>query len=538
MSDHQVISLIGFVVFPLLAFCFSPFVRRRVGRLLPWRKRAQAAEPHPSGPAKKMVTSGRYLPVQLRSVVPWRMVLWGLGLQIGLAVLLIATPLRDDIFPVVRAAANAIQHHAQQGAALLFGEALATNPTVLAISGLTVIILVGALTAMLYHLRILPALTHAFAWLMRRTMGVSGPESLGVASNILVGPVEAGLVIKPYLPRLTHSEMFGFVTAGTATIAGNMLVVYSLLGADAGHLLTASIISAPAAIMIAKLMIPETDRPTSLRPRRRVSNREIDAGSGRMKRVKGDDGPVAHKATTRSMTADGKPDPADASGDSTDSAAVEAGLRYDNLLHAAATGAVEGTKLLVTVAGVLLAFVALLSLADAICMALTGAIFGAGLTLSQVVGPIFQPFAALMGVPAQDIPAAAELLSVKTITNEFVAYQSLLTAPQYADLAPRTQLILTYALCSFANFGTIGIILGGVGELVSARRAELARFGLRAIIGGTLAAMMTACLASALISDEMLAERTQTRPVDPTAVHAAPADQPGAPGPREAGAAR
>jgi CNT family concentrative nucleoside transporter len=279
-------------------------------------------------------------------------------------------------------------------------------------------------------------------------MGTSGAESLAAVANLFLGQTESALVVKPYLARMTRSELFCLMTLGMCTVAGSVLVAYSsMLGEGyAGHLATATLISAPAGLLVSKLMEPEREKP--------------ETGSG---------GRVAVEPT---------------------------GV---NLIDAAAEGATAGMKLAAMVGAMLIAFVAGIALVNS-GLGAFGAWFGApDLSLQGFFGVCFAPFAWLLGVPWADAPRVGQLLGVKTVLNEFLAYRDLAALSASAALAPRSAVIASYALCGFANFGSLAILLGGLGGLVPERREEIARFGLRSIVSGTLASFMTACVAGMLL---------------------------------------
>jgi len=313
---------------------------------------------------------------------------------------------------------------------------------------LPTIIFYSALMSVLYHLGLMQVVVRFFALIMQKTLGTSGAETLSAAANIFVGQTEAPLVIKPYVKGMTLSELNVVMVGGFATIAGGVLAAYVSFGIDAGHLMTASVISAPAALMIAKILQPETEVP---------------------------------------RTADG-------------SAPDTEKTRCVNLVEAAAEGASSGLMLALNVGAMLIAFVALVAMCNgligwvgAICVGEEAARVW---TLERGFGYLFAPFAWLMGIPADECLISGEILGTKTVLNEFVAYLSLAGAK---GLSPRTVTILTYALCGFANFSSIGIQLGGIGGIAPERRGDLAKLGLRAMLGGTLAAFMTACIAGILI---------------------------------------
>ena len=305
----------------------------------------------------------------------------------------------------------------------------------------------SSLMAVLYHLRVMPALVRAIAWLMQRTMKTSGSETLSAAGNIFVGQTEAPLLVRPFLKHMTESELMAVMTGGFATVAGGVMVAYvgilqGVFPDIAGHLLCASIMSAPAALVVAKIMIPEPD-PTASKT---YGELKLDLES---------------------------PDA--------------------NVIDAAARGAGEGLKLALNVGSMLLAFIALIAMANGLVGWLGGLVGVDGLSLQQILGTILAPLAWVMGIPWDDAMAIGSLLGVKTVLNEFVAYLELAAlAPQLVH--HRSMVIATYALCGFANFGSIAIQIGGISPLAPERRHDLAKIGLRAMIGGTLAAFMTACV--------------------------------------------
>jgi CNT family concentrative nucleoside transporter len=315
----------------------------------------------------------------------------------------------------------------------------------------------------LYYFGIMQRLVGVFAWIMRRTMRTSGSETLSAAANTFVGQTEAPLMIAPFIGKMTMSELMAVMTGGFATVAGGVLAAYvgllkGVFPDIAGHLIAASVMSAPAALVIAKVMWPETEKPET-------------------------------------------------AGDVT----VEVDNPDANVIDAAARGAYEGMKLALNVGAMLLAFIALIALTNALLglpfqlyndwMGLEGAAAVAPVTLQQILGWIFWPFAFLIGVPVAECATVGTLLGEKLVLTEFIAYLHLYESLSegIAQLSPRTVVITSYALCGFANFGSIGIQLGGIGGIAPERRHDLARLGLRAMFGGMLASLMTAAVAGMLI---------------------------------------
>lgn len=401
-----------------------------------------------------------------RRLFPWRVVLWGLGLQAALAVLLLRTPWGQAVFAGARSFVTRLLAFTDAGASFLWGNlyrtgedlvqhvdpgrgyiqvtdsatgALVPIGTVFVIHILPTIIFFSSLMALLYHLGAMQAVIRGMAWVMRKTMGTSGSESFSCAANVFVGQTEAPLVIRPYLPTMTKSELMAVMVGGFATVAGGVMAAYVRFGVDAGHLLAASVMSAPAALVVAKIMYPETE-----------------------------DSPTRGTVT------------------------LAVPREYANVLDAAAGGAGVGLKLAANIGAMLLAFIALVAMVN------YGLGF-VGLSLQQIFGWIFSPIAWVMGVPWSEAPAFGALLGTKIAVNEFVAYIDLMAAGDAGALSPRSMVIATYALCGFANFSSIAIQIGGIGTIAPARRADVAGLGLKAMFGGALASWLTATIAGVLI---------------------------------------
>lgn len=327
---------------------------------------------------------------------------------------------------------------------------------------LPTVIFFSALMSILYYLRIMPMIVSAMGWLMQKTFRTSGAESLACAANVFVGHTEAPLVVKPYIPTMTRSEVMAMMVGGFSTISGGLMAIYAGMNISAGHLLTASIISAPAALMIAKVMVPETERPLT-----------IDGQSLEIERV------------------------------------------GENLFDAASRGTTDGLKLALNIGAILISFLALIAMADYLLGGM-----GEGLewilnqfrqvpvdlqwSLNNLFSYLFSPMAWLMGIEYRDCGEAGKLLGTKIVTNEFFAYADLGehvrgTVNPELRLSERSQVIMTYALSGFANFGAIGIQIGGIGGLAPEKRKTLAQLGLRAMIGGVLACSMTACIAGMIL---------------------------------------
>ena len=408
-----------------------------------------------------------------RKAVPWRVVLWGTGLQFLFALLILKTYPGRWIFERLNEVFTQLLGYTSEGARFVFGNLVLNNvpvgpsdgpmgvlgtPTAWANTGayfafnvLPTIIFFSSLMTLLYYLGVMQLLVKAFAWLMLRTMGTSGAESLSAAGNIFVGQTEAPLLVKPFVKTMTNSELHSVMTGGFATVAGGVMAAYvGMLMAYfpniAGHLIAASVMSAPAALAISKIMYPETEEPVT-RGQMKIELEKVDA----------------------------------------------------NAIDAAARGASEGLGLALNVAAMLMAFIALLALFNGILGGVAGW-FGLELSIQKILGWLGAPLAWLMGTPWQDATAVGTLIGEKTALNEFVAYLHLAEMLQTGqDLSARAVVIATYALCGFANFSSIAIQIGGIGGLAPERRGDLSRLGLRAMIAGTLASFMTACVVGMLL---------------------------------------
>jgi CNT family concentrative nucleoside transporter len=389
-----------------------------------------------------------------RRQVPWRMVLVGMGLQVTFAALVLLFPPGRAFFDLIRRVVTTVLEFTNAGSEFLFGELARPDGAVglvFAFRVLPTIVFFSTLMGILYHLGLMQRLVVVMARIMSRSMGVSGGESLSVAANVFVGQTEAPLVIRPYIPQMTRSELMVLMTGGMATIAGGVLAGYVSFGIDAGHLLAASVMSAPAALVMARILVPETQQSLTK-------------------------GKVEIHTEKTSV----------------------------NVIDAAADGASQGLQLALNVGAMLLAFLALIALVDAgfgwVSQGLAGmGIHGFPASLQEMFGYLLWPVAWAMGVPPHEAFTFAGLLGQKISINEFVAYASLAELTREGALSHRTIVIGTYALCGFANFGSIGIQLGGIGPLAPERRHELAQLGLRALLGGALASAMTACIAGMML---------------------------------------
>lgn len=386
-----------------------------------------------------------------RRAFSFRGVAAGLAIQIGLALLLLKLPASQGVLLALNGVVDALTEATRAGTGFVFGyvgggeppfEASAPqNSFILAFQALPLVLVMSALSAVLWHWRILGWVTRGFGYLLQKTMGIGGAVGLASAANAFVGMVEAPLLIRPYLERLSRSELFMTMTVGLATVSGTVLVLYaSILGpvvpGALGQILVASLISLPAGILIARLMVPDEphSRPTGI----------------------GDDVPF---------------------------------LEYQSSMDAVTRGTFEGLHLLLNIIAMLVVMVALVALVN-ILLALLPDVAGEALTLQRMLGWIFAPLVWAMGVPANEMQAAGQLMGTKTILNEFIAYINLAGLPEGA-LSDRSTLIMVYALCGFANFGSVGILIGGLTALVPSRRHDIVTLGTRALVSGTLATSMT-----------------------------------------------
>ena len=388
-----------------------------------------------------------------RRKVDRRLVAAGVGLQFLLALLVLKTGPGQVLFGYIGAFFTALLNYVDAGSSFVFGEAFGEH--FFAFKVLPTIIFFSALMGVLYHLGLVQYAVAAFAWVMQRTLRTSGAESLAAAANIFVGQTEAPLVVRPYVASMTRSELMALMVGGFATIAGGVLAAFVGLGIDAGHLVAASVISAPAALLVAKIMQPEVEAPKTL-------------------------GKIS----------------------------VEIERTATNVVEAAANSTLDGLRLALNVAAMLIAALGLIALVDGAlgllgqCVGYILGMEGLEWSLSAALGYLFAPFAWLMGIEAKDCLLAGELLGKKMVANEFVSYVQLsqwIQPGSGVELSQRSVVILTYALCGFANFSSIGIQIGGIGGIAPERRRDLARLGFRAMLGGSLACFMTACVAGILL---------------------------------------
>lgn len=411
-----------------------------------------------------------YLFSMNRRAINWKLVAAGILLQIVFAIGVLKVPFVRTIFEGISGFFVAVLGFTSQGAQFLFGD-LVTNTTtfgfIFAFKVLPTVIFFSAFSSALYYLGILQKIVYVFAWVMSKAMKLSGAESLSAAANIFIGQTEAPLLVKPYIARMTRSEILCLMVGGMATIAGGVFAAYvGFLGGDdpaqqllfATHLLSASIMSAPAAIVASKILLPQTE----------VIDTELNISKDKI---------------------------------------------GSNLLDAIANGTTDGLKLAVNVGAMLLVFIALMAMVNSILFDIIGHYTGinswimsvsdgkfSGLRLEYIFGFIFAPIAWLMGTPNADVVAVGQLLGEKTIINEFVAYVTMGNMKDLGILTdPKSLIIATYALCGFSNVGSIGIQLGGIGSLAPGQRHVLAHLGLYALLGGTIACLFTAVIAGMIV---------------------------------------
>ncbi|RLG30297.1 nucleoside:proton symporter [Methanosarcinales archaeon] len=386
-----------------------------------------------------------------RKQVSMRIFLTGLGLQAGLALLLLKFPGSQDVFLWLNSLVQSIEESTRGGTGFVFGylggaqlpfeEKIPGSSYVLAFRGLPLVLVISALSSLFFYWRIVPLVVRAFSWSLRRIMGVGGVEGLGTAANIFVGMVEAPLFVRPYLSGISRSELFTIMTSGMATIAGTVMVLYAailsrVIPGVMGHLLTASIISAPAAVTVSKLMIPETLAPST-------GDVEVPRGAA-------------------------------------------------SSMDAITRGTLDGIKLLINIVAMLVVLVALVHLLNLI-LAYLPDLDNQPITFQRLLGYLMAPVTWLMGIPWSEAKIAGALMGTKTVLNELLAYLDLAGLPSGA-LSERSRLIMIYAMCGFANFGSLGIMIGGVGAMAKERRGEIVGLGLKSIVAGTLATCMTGAL--------------------------------------------
>jgi len=382
-----------------------------------------------------------------RRAISWKVVAWGVGLQLAFAILVLRVPFGQTAFKWLGGAVTSILSFSYIGSAFVFGEIGKQHSSlglIFAFQVLPAIIFVSALFAIMYYLGVMQLVVKAFAIIMNKVMGASGAESLNVAASIFMGQTEAPLTIRPFLPKMTRSELMTVMTAGMAHVSGSIMAAYIAFGIEARHLLTAVIMTAPGTVMMAKIFEPETGHPETL---------------GGVK--------------------------------------VDIPRTDVNIVDAAARGTSEGLHLMLNVIAMLVSFIALVALLNGLFGVIHGWIGWFPPDLQTVLGWVFRPIAFVMGVPWHDSQTIGSLLGTRMVLNEFLAYAQL--GPLKATLEPVSFTIATFALCGFANISSVGIQIGGIGALVPERKHDLARLGFRAMLAGTLANFLSATLAGILL---------------------------------------
>jgi concentrative nucleoside transporter, CNT family len=394
---------------------------------------------------------------EARSRWSWRLVVAGLAIQIGIAALTLNVPMITEAVGALNSVVLALDGATRAGTSLVFGylgggdlpfqESFPGAAFVLAFRALPLVLVMSALSAMLWHWGVLPKIIRGLAWVLRRSMGVGGSVGLGAAANILVGMIEAALLVRPHLATMSRADLFAMMTCGLTTIAGTVLVLYAtILGAVipdvTGHLVVASLISAPAALVVARIMVPSVP--------------DLDAD---------------RDIPTQSP--------------------------YAGTMDAVVTGTADGLRLLLNIVATLIVFVALVALANHL-FGLLPDMDGAPLSLERLLGWVLAPLAWLIGIPWNEAVTAGGLIGTKIVLNELIAYLRLSALPEDA-LSDRSRIILLYALCSFANIGSVGITITGFVALAPERRGEIIGLGMKALFAGTIATMMTGAVVALLI---------------------------------------
>lgn len=391
-----------------------------------------------------------------RTKVNFKIIIAGIVIQLVVGLILLKLPVFRNFFVSLNRLVLSLEESTAAGTSMVFGylgggklpfaEKYPGASFILAFRALPLILLISALSALLFYWKILPLVVKSFSWALQKTMGLGGAEGLGVSANIFIGMVESPLFIRPYLNEMTRSEIFTLMTSGMATIAGTVMVIYAVILSDVipdimGHILTASIISVPAAIVISKIMVPETGQPTS----------------GEL------------TSPEKSLSA----------------------------MDAITKGTMQGIQLLINIIAMLIVLVALVHLIN-IILSLLPEFGDQPVTLQRILGMVMAPVVWLMGVPWEEAPVAGTLMGTKTILNEFLAYLDMSRlAP--GVLSQKSLLIMTYAMCGFANPGSLGIMIGGMGTMAPERREEIVSLGFRSIVAGTLATCMTGAVVGILV---------------------------------------
>ncbi len=382
-----------------------------------------------------------------RSRINGHLVARGLALQVLLALLILTVPLGKTVFQTLGQGIEALLAFSNAGAAFVFGDLVSQGRFIFAFKLVPTIVFISALVSVAYHLGLLQRVVSAVGWVVSKLLGVSGAEAISNAASAFVGQVEAQLLIKPYLPSMTRSELLTVMAGSMACIAGGVMAVYISMGIPAHYLLAASVMAIPGALVVAKIVLPE---------------QEVSATSN--------------------------------------GARLNVPIHTVNLIDALAHGALEGIKIGIAVCGVLIAFIALIAMADGILGWLSLRFLGQVLSFKQLVGMAFMPLAWLLGVPMQEAQTVGALMGTKLVANEFVAYADLAPRIAAGSLSPRAVAVASFALCGFANLGSIAIQVGGIGEMVPERKHELAKLGVKALFCGSVASYLSAAWAGLLIA--------------------------------------
>lgn len=395
-----------------------------------------------------------------RRVIPWRSLLGGIALQWGLCVVFFEVEGARQLIAAANALLLGLQTATRNATGAVFGYLGGATPPfelsgagsafILAFQALPIVLVMSALSAVLFHWGILPRVVRAFAWALRLAMGVRGSVGLSTAANVFLGMVEAPLLVRPYLNGLCRSELFALMSVGMAGVAGTVMALYAGILAERvpdalGHILVASLVSAPAALAFAFLMVPPAESP-----------------------IQGQSGPVEM---------------------------LEPGFRDASTFDAIVRGTAEGLQLLLQITATLIVFIALVTLVNAMLGAITPA--GTPLSLQRILGHLMAPLAWLIGIPWEEAATAGALLGTKTVLNELLAYLEMAALPK-ESLSPESRVIMMYALCGFANLGSLGILLGGMTAMVPGRRAEIVALAPRTIVSGTLATLSCGCIVAYL----------------------------------------